>query len=124
MENDIEKKQYEVGDVVIGKRTYHGYSKHIVVRTTKTQAILNSGARLRIDNVKSSRAIGESGYVATYYQITNKDLESNYKKEIQIRGIKRHFAKLNLSEMNEEDLESFYDTIYLLSKKYLITQPQ
>lgn len=124
MENNTEKKQYEVGDVVIGDSRYHGYSKHTVVRTTKTQAILNDDTKLRIDNIKCSRAIGAYGYESTYYNLSNDDLEKKYKKAIQISSTKRNFAKLNLDKISDEDLDSLYNTINLLSKKYLITQPK
>lgn len=116
MENNTENKKYESGDVVIGQSTYHGFSKHTVVRVTKTQAILSNGSRLKIDNLKSSRAIGESGYGCTYYQITNDYLERDYKKAIQISKTKQNFSKLNLEEISEEELENLYNTIKKLSK--------
>ena len=116
MENNTEKKQYEVGDVVIGQSTYHGFSKHTVVRVTKTQAILSNGSRLKIDDVKASRAIGSSGYGSTYYQITNENLERDYKKAIQISKTKQNFSKLNLEKISEEELENLYNTIKKLSK--------
>ncbi len=119
---ETENKKYESGDVVIGQSIYHGFSKHTVVRVTKTQAILSNGSRLKIDNLKSSRAIGASGYGCTYYQINNDYLENEYKKAIQINRIKRILSKLKLEEIDTQELDDLYNTVDLLAKKYLIKE--
>lgn len=74
----MEENLFKVGDVVISQDSIGGMHKQVVERITKTQAVLASGTKLKIDGAKGCRSIGASVWGSTYYYKSTPELEEKY----------------------------------------------
>lgn len=72
----------KVGDVLFAENRYDVLGKVLVVRTTRTQAILNNGKRLRIEFDGWAKAIGFTSWDSVCYRATSPELEAKHHRQI------------------------------------------
>jgi hypothetical protein len=81
------KEKFEVGDTVYLIDSMNSVYdknciwKYSVVRTTKTQAILNNDIKLKITNTDGGTAIGSNIWTTKYYYLETPELKSRWLKQ-------------------------------------------
>lgn len=112
----MEQESYKAGDKVAVFDNYNPSPIRIldVVRLTATQAILNDGTRLKINDVQSCRAIGSSIYTTTRYnRADSKDIQK-FKTSLVIKRIKSQLEKIK-SGIDTIDFD--YNDLLILESK-------
>lgn len=102
-------ENYEINDCVIADSRYYGLSKFTVERVTKTQAILNNGTKLRIDQAKGGREIGATGYGCTFYRKATTELLNAFQNDYYQRAISTFFNRFELKKLNDTELKELFD---------------
>lgn len=112
----MEQEKYKVGDIVVVHSTYgFGYGRTFVKRLTKTQAILDSGVKLKIDIIESSTEIGVKTWDANLYQKQTPELKVIVDKYFLVKKVKTAISKLSiagtLDNLADDELNNILSTL-------------
>lgn len=114
---ETENNIFAVGDVVI-KTNREMYFKTVVVKVTRTQAILKSGAKLKLNGVNGCSSIGSTGFSTEMFYKSTPELEKKYVRYRMKELTTSRFEELNLMELSNEELNELYNLTTKLHNKY------